>query len=270
MKATAGTEPLLMKLFTSHLLVSSGSNAGRFVVRSVPTWAWILCLAAASAFGCAAAASPPTVPVVDESSVRPGINEPYVQPNALDKFTRVLEAETREVAQHRDEIVDAIGLRRGMVVADIGAGTGLFVTEIAKRVGKRGAVFAVDIVPVFLERIRERAKAEGLTNVTAVQGEEKATALKPDSVDLAFMCDTYHHIEFPQTYMRSLFRTLRPGATLVLIDFERIEGKTSPGILQHVRADKQTVIEEVKQAGFVLESETDLLEENYYLRFRRP
>ncbi|MBW2381844.1 MAG: hypothetical protein JRG70_20315 [Deltaproteobacteria bacterium] len=56
----------------------------------------------------------------------------------------------------------------------------------------------------------------------------------------------------------------------MLIDFERIEGKTSPGILQHVRADKQTVIEEVKQAGFVLQSETDLLEENYYLRFRRP
>jgi len=239
-------------------------------VRAPPARAWILCLAAASAFGCATAASPPTVPVVDESSVRPGINDPYVQPDALDKFTRILEAETREVAQHRDKIVAAMELRKGMIVADIGAGTGLFVTEIAKQVGKRGAVFAVDIVPVFLERIRERAMADGLTNVIAVQGEERATALEPDSVDLAFMCDTYHHIEFPQTYMRSLFHTLRPGATLVLIDFERIEGKTSPTILKHVRAGKQTVIEEVKQAGFVFESEIDLLEQNYYLRFRRP
>ncbi|MBW2162751.1 MAG: class I SAM-dependent methyltransferase [Deltaproteobacteria bacterium] len=212
-----------MKLFTSHLRVSSslGSNASRFVLRLPPARAWILLLAAAGAFGCATAASPPTVPVVAESSVRPGINDPYVQPDALDKFTRVLEAETREVAQHRDAIVNAIGLRRGMVVADIGAGTGLFVTEIAKQVGKRGQVFAVDIVPVFLERIRERAEADGLTNVTTIQGEEKGTALEPVSVDLAFMCDTYHHIEFPQTYMRSLFRTLRPGATLVLIDFER-------------------------------------------------
>ncbi|MBW2381843.1 MAG: hypothetical protein JRG70_20310 [Deltaproteobacteria bacterium] len=122
-------------------------------MKSPPVRAWILCLAAAGTFGCATAASPRTVPAVAEASVRPGINAPYVQPDALDKFTRVLEAETREVAQHRDEIVDAIGLRRGMVVADIGAGTGLFVTEIAKRVGKRGAVFAVDIVPVFLERI---------------------------------------------------------------------------------------------------------------------
>jgi predicted methyltransferase len=63
---------------------------------------------------------------------------------------------------------------------------------------------------------------------------------------------------------------LRPGATLVLIDVERIEGETSPATLKHIRADKQTVIEEVSRVGFVLESETDLLEENYYLHFRRP
>jgi ubiquinone/menaquinone biosynthesis C-methylase UbiE len=157
-----------------------------------------------------------------------------------------------------------------MVVADIGAGTGLFTTEIARRVGDQGAVLAVDIVPAFLDRIRGLVEAEQLTNVTVVQGEERATGLEDDSVDLAFMCDTYHHIEYPQTYMRSLFRTLRPGATLVLIDVERIEGETSPATLKHIRADKQTVIEEVSRVGFVLESETDLLEENYYLHFRRP
>jgi ubiquinone/menaquinone biosynthesis C-methylase UbiE len=235
---------------------------------------WILCLAAAGTLGCGAAAHEPTVPepalVVDEPSVRPGINEPYLRPDALDRYTPILEAESREVAHHRDQIVDAIGLREGLVVADIGAGTGLFTTEIARRVGEQGAVFAVDIVPVFLDRIRQRVEADGLSNVTVVQGEARATTLQPGSVDIAFMCDTYHHIEFPQAYMRSLFVTLRPGATLVLVDFERIEGKTSPAILKHVRAGKQTVIEEVEQAGFVLESETDLLEQNYYLRFRRP
>jgi len=209
-------------------------------------------------------------PVVDESSVQPGINAHYFAPDGFDKVVRALEAESREVVVHRDEIVDAIGLREAMVVADIGAGTGLFTTEIAKRVGEHGVVLAVDIVPAFLDRLRERVKEEQLTNVTVVQGGERATALEDASVDLAFMCDTYHHIEYPQTYMGSLFRTLRPGATLVLIDFERIEGKTRPATLQHVRADKQTVIEEVSGAGFVLESETDLLDENYYLRFHRP
>jgi len=209
-------------------------------------------------------------PVVEEGSVRKGINAPYFAPGGYEKFARVLEAESREVAAHRDQIVEAIGLRQGMVVADIGAGTGLFTTEIARRVGNQGAVFAVDIVPAFLDRVRERVEAEELSNVTVVLGGERATGLKDASVDLAFMCNTYHHLEYPRTYMDSLFRTLRPGATLVLIDLERIEGKTSDAMFQHVRADKQTVIVEVRRAGFVLESETDLLEENYYLRFVRP
>jgi len=247
---------------------------------------WWIGVTVILALGCAATASEPMAPapssgaeeparaalspVVDESSVRPGINAPYFQPNALDRYTGVLEGERREVVQHRDEIIHAMGLQEGMVVADIGAGTGLFTAEIAKRVGDKGAVFSVDIVPAFLDRIRERVEAEQLTNVTVVQGAERATTLDPASVDLAFMCDTYHHIEYPQTYMHSLFRTLRPGATLVLIDFERIEGESLPAILKHVRADKQTVIDEVSQAGFVLEAETDLLQQNYYLHFRRP
>lgn len=256
-------------------------------MKSLSVRFWLLSCVLVCAVGCdAAPASEQGVPavssgaeeassavparVVDESSVRQGINAPYFAPDGFDRFARILEAESREVVAHRDEIVDAIGVRQGMVVADIGAGTGLFTTEIARRVGDQGAVFAVDIVPAFLHRIRERVETEELTNVTVVRGEERATALEDGSVDLAFMCDTYHHIEYPRTYMRSLFRTLRPGATLVLIDLERIEGKTSPTMLKHVRADKQTVIEEISRAGFVLESETELLEENYYLRFRRP
>jgi len=256
---------------------------------------WIGC-ALIAAFGCAAAPTepapatatsgaeePPDVPakaeetpdvvaslVADEHSVRPGINTAYFRADALTKYTKVLEAESREVVERQDEILDAIGLREGMVVADIGAGTGFFTSEIAKRVGNRGAVFSVDIVPSFLERIRERVNAEKLTNVTVVQGEERATGLKPASVDLAFICATYHHIEYPRAYMHSLLQTLRPGGTLVLIDFERIEGKTNPVIIKHVRAGKETVIGEVSQAGFVFESETELLDQNYYLRFSRP
>jgi len=209
-------------------------------------------------------------PDQDEPSAQPGINDPYFRPDGPARYSRILEAETREIVQRRSDIVDAIGLRTGMAVADIGAGTGLLTTEIADRVGVRGQVYAVDIVPEFLDLIRSRAEAEGLRNVTVIQGEEKATGLDPGSIDLAFMCDTYHHLEFPQAYMRSLFLTLRPGATLVLVDMKRVEGESSPSVLRHVRAGKAKVIGEVEQAGFVFESETDLLEENYYLHFRRP
>lgn len=209
-------------------------------------------------------------PAADEPSVHPGINDPYFRPDALSRYTRILEADSREIVQRRSDIVDAMGLRAGMVVADIGAGTGLLTTEIAERVGERGKVYAVDIVPEFLEKIRRRVDAQGLRNVVVVLGEERATGLRPGSVDLAFMCDTYHHLEFPEAYMSSVLQSLRPGATLVLVDMKRVDGESSASVLKHVRAGKSTTISEVEQAGFVLESETELLEENYYLRFRRP
>lgn len=261
-------------------------------MRSPLVSAWLRCLVAASALGCAAGAANSAAfddaknaadtaagpglatrvepAPIEEHSVKPGINDPYFRDDGLERYTRILEAESREIVQRRNDIVDAIGLEEGMVVADIGAGTGLLTTGMAKRVGPRGTVFAVDIVPAFLERIRERATAEGLSNVIVVRGEERATGLEPASLDLAFMCDTYHHIEYPEAYMRSLFRTLRPSALLVLVDMKRPEGQSSPAVLRHVRADKPTVIAEVERAGFVFESEIDLLRENYYLRFRRP
>lgn len=209
-------------------------------------------------------------PKEGEPSVHPGINDPYFRPDGPTRYTRILEAETREIVQRRGDIVDAIGLRKGMAVADIGAGTGLLTTGIAERVGVGGLVYAVDIVPEFLDLIRSRVEAEGLTNVTVIQARERSTGLGPGSIDLAFMCDTYHHIEFPQAYMRSLFLNLRPGATLVLVDMKRVDGESGASVLRHVRASKATVVGEVEQAGFVLTSEIDLLDENYYLYFRRP
>ncbi len=211
-----------------------------------------------------------TDPAQDEPSVQPGINAPYFRPDGPDRYRAILEAETREIVQRREDIVDAIGLRKGMEVADIGAGTGLLTWEIAARVGARGRVYAIDIVPEFLDLIRSRVEDEGLRNVTVVQGEERATGLGPASLDVAFVCDTYHHLEFPRAYMRSVFLSLRPGATLVLVDMKRDEGESSPGVLRHVRAGKAVVIGEVEEAGFILMSETNLLEENYYLHFRRP
>ncbi|MBT8481484.1 MAG: methyltransferase domain-containing protein [Myxococcales bacterium] len=211
-----------------------------------------------------------TEPAEDERNARPGINDHYFQPGGPDRYRAVLEAETREIVRRRGDIVDAIGLRKGMAVADIGAGTGVLTGEIAARVGARGRVYAVDIVPGFLDLIRSRVEDEGLRNVTVVRGKERETGLGPGSIDVAFMCDTYHHLEFPQTYMRSVFRSLRPGGTLVVVDMKRDEGESSPGVLRHVRAGKAIVIGEVEQAGFVFLSETELLEQNYYLHFRRP
>jgi predicted methyltransferase len=114
----------------------------------------------------------------------------------------------------------------------------------------------------------KRAAAAQLGNVAIVLGRERSVELAQDSIDLAFMCDVYHHLEFPRAYLASVRRALRPGGELVIIDFKRIPGTTKPAILSHVRAGQEVVTREVEQAGFARAGEErGLLEENYLLRF---
>jgi SAM-dependent methyltransferase len=115
-----------------------------------------------------------------------------------------------------------------MAVADVGAGTGVFVDFFARDVGRDGRVFAVEIAPKFVDLLRERAAARGFTQVHAVLCTERDVALAPASVDVVFACDTYHHFEYPQATLASIHRALRAGGTLVLVDFERIPGVSRP------------------------------------------
>jgi predicted methyltransferase len=210
-------------------------------------------------------------PVVDEASVKPGINQEYLDP-ALDvgKFERRFEGESREVFAQRRQIVTLLGLRPGMDVADVGAGTGLFTLLFSPQVA-RGTVYAVDIVPKFLGHIRDLAAQRQLTNVKTVLCSERSAGLPASSVDLVFVCDTYHHFEYPRSTLASLHEALRPGGELVIVDFIREEGQSRPWILEHVRAGLDTVRQEVEAAGFtfVRVEATPQLRETYMVRFRK-
>lgn len=202
--------------------------------------------------------------------MRPGINEPYFAAGALKRFTGVLEAESREVVQRRNAILDALPLARGQRVADVGAGTGLFTLALARRVGDTGHVTAVDIVPDFLTRIATRARKAGLAHVSTQLGDVRSAALPDESVELAFLCDVYHHLEFPGSYLASLRRALKPFGKLVVIDFKRVEGVSKPAVLAHVRAGQEQVAAEIERAGFrLVEEKRGLLTENYLLVFER-
>ncbi|MHC5003355.1 MAG: class I SAM-dependent methyltransferase [Planctomycetota bacterium] len=214
----------------------------------------------------AVACSP--APVAEETSVAPGINAPYVDPD-VSQWVERFEREGREIYDLRREIVAAGRIRPGADVADVGAGTGLFIPLLAEAVGPEGSVVAVDIVPEFVEHVRQRSDREGLGNVSAVLCTERSVELPAGSIDLAFICDTYHHFEYPASTMRSIHRALRRGGELVVIDFERIPGVSSDWILEHVRAGREVVLQEIGAVGFELLEEPDLLEDNYILRFRR-
>ena len=209
----------------------------------------------------------------DQASVRSGINKNYLSKD-LDVKTWVerFSSESREVYTLRDEIVKRLDLTAGDAHAAIGAGTGIFLAPFARAVGPSGKLYPVDIAPNFLDYLRGRVANEGLTQAEVVTGLEDSIELPEASIDSAFVCDTYHHFEYPQRSLASIFKALRPGGRFFVIDFHRIPGVSSDFILGHVRANQETFVSEIQAAGFVLEEELEVegMVENYMLHFRRP
>jgi predicted methyltransferase len=197
---------------------------------------------------------------------RSDINSVFLDPE-FDAWVARFERHGREVYDRRHDIVAATGVKAGMVVADIGAGTGLFTRLFSTRVGASGKVYAVDISAAFVHNITRISRARGQTNVTGVVNSQTGVGLTPQSLDLAFICDTYHHFDYPAAMMQSIRAALKPGGSVVVIDFRRIPGLSSPWVMGHVRADEATVIGEIEASGFRLVEDRDFLRTNYFLRF---
>lgn len=203
-----------------------------------------------------------------EPSVSPGINSYYRDPD-WQQWVNTFERPGREVYDRRYAIVDATGARPGDVVADIGAGTGLFTRLFAERVGPGGKVYAVDISATFVNNIMRAAGQHGYSNIEGVVNTDRDVSLPAASVDIAFLVDTYHHFEYPRSMLASIHASLKPGGTLVVIDFRRDPGRSSRWVMGHVRAGKDTVIEEITQAGFRLSDDKPILRTNYFLVFSK-
>lgn len=220
---------------------------------------------AALTLGVAAAQDDP------KGKVDPKINEQFQREGAAEGFIRRFESEDREVFARRDAIVAALGLRPGMAVADVGAGSGLFTRLMAEKVGPGGKVFAVDVSKDFLGHIARDAEKRGLTQVKTVLGAQDGTNLAPNSVDLVFLCDVYHHFERHEAMLESIKRALRPGGTVVLVEFDRDRQDSSEFVRKHVRSGQAQFRREFEEAGFApAEGPKPELRENFFARFRKP
>jgi ubiquinone/menaquinone biosynthesis C-methylase UbiE/intracellular sulfur oxidation DsrE/DsrF family protein len=209
------------------------------------------------------------VACAQEKSVRPGINDSFRDPD-VDEFVKRFEIESREVYTRRHKIVAACRIEPGQTVADIGAGTGLFTRLFSTAVGADGRVVAVDIAQKFLDHIGKTSEEAGLKNIETVLCTADSTELPPDSIDVAFICDTYHHFEFPLKTMASLRSALKPNGRVIIIDFRKIAGVSSDFVMGHVRAPQSVFESEIVQAGFLkTREEADLLSENYFVEFTR-
>lgn len=195
------------------------------------------------------------------------LNESFADPDTQQWIER-FERDGRDTYDKRLEILELMNLKPGMNVADIGAGSGFFARLMAQKVAPGGIVYAGDISKSFVDHIAKTSREMGLENVKAVLGDPQSPKLTENSVDVVFVSHTYHHFEFPYDMLAEIKKALRPDGLFLLIDAERITGRTSEGRMRMVRAGKGTFTDEIINAGFRLEEEVDLFEMEYVLKFR--
>jgi predicted methyltransferase len=207
-----------------------------------------------------------------ETNVRPGVNDRWVTPDLdAQSAAQTFESDTREVYLRRHDVVAALDLQPGMTVADVGAGSGFYVSLFAEEVGPSGRVYAVELAPNWIEYLDEKVEEEGLSQVSVVRGTERSVELPESSLDLIFASDTYHHFEYPQSSLASIYSALKPGGLWVVLDYDKIPGVTSPSRMDHLRLGKAEAMQEILAAGFTLDRDIDLdFKDNYLAVFRRP
>lgn len=168
-----------------------------------------------------------------------------------------LERPERESEEAPTKAIEALALKPGMVVADIGAGSGYYASRMAKKVGPTGRVFATDIQPGMIELLNRRISMEGLTNITTVLGGMDDPKLPARSIDLAIMVDVYHELQQPQLFLQRLKETFKPDGRLVLVEFRKEDPKVP--ILEVHKMSVAEVKQELEAEGYVLDRVIDVL-----------
>lgn len=196
---------------------------------------------------------------------QPGAKPDHMQHRFDDpaKFAKQFDDPKRDEWQMPSRVIDALGLKSGMAVADIGAGTGYFSMRLA-RVSPGLSVYSVDIEPKMVEHLTHRAAGEKLGNVTAVLASPASPNL-PKPVDVILIVDTYHHIGSRPAYFRELKKSLKPGGRIAIVDF-RTDSPEGPPV--EFRFTAEQIEAEMTQAGYALDSKHDFLPRQHYLIFR--
>ena len=178
-----------------------------------------------------------------------------------------LEREEREKEERGDLLMRELALRPGMVVADVGAGTGYYARRMSPLVGALGSVFAVDVQPEMIAMLTNLAKKAALANIKPVLGAVDNVKLADASIDLAIMVDVYHELEFPYEVMESIVRALKPGGRVVYVEY-RAEDANVPIKPVHKMTEAQ-VRKEAAQHALIYERTANTLPWQHAVIFRK-
>lgn len=204
----------------------------------------------------------PALPQVAEKA-----NEGYKTKEGREQVARGLGGADRDQRQKPKELVDAMGLKPGMAVADVGTGVGYMLPHLSSAVGPNGKVLAQDIQEDFLEKAR--ATAKNLTNVSFILGSPNDPKLPADSVDSILVLDAYHHFDYPDKMLAHLHKALKAGGRLVIVDYYKREGAMGGGnnrrALEHIRLDEADVRKEIEANRFRFVSLREHIPQSQYM-----
>ena len=178
-----------------------------------------------------------------------------------------LDRPEREAEEAPELALDALGLRAGMVVADVGAGTGYMSLRMARRVGPTGKVYANDLQPEMLQKLRANSLREKLSNVETVQGTEADPKLPPNTMDLVLLVDVYHEFSQPQAMLDKIRESLKPDGRLVLLEYRKEDPKVP--IRPEHKMSVAEVKTEVEAEGFKLDQVIEKLPRQHIIIFRK-
>ncbi|HVO94005.1 MAG TPA: methyltransferase domain-containing protein [Terriglobales bacterium] len=180
-------------------------------------------------------------------------------------YISALEDPQRDDYQKPHEVLAALKIKPGEVVADIGAGSGYFTFRLSHFVGAKGKIYAVDVSPDMIKHINRRIRETKTTNVVSVLADSDDPLLADRSVDRFFICDVWHHIENQKKYLELMKGMLKPGGEIVVIDFHKKELPFGPPM--EMKIAKEDMIKQFTTNGFRIAKEHSFLPYQYFLVF---
>ena len=180
-------------------------------------------------------------------------------------YLGALDDPKRDAYQKPQEVMGALGLKAGEVIADIGAGSGYFTFRLAHHVGDRGKVYAVDVSPDMIRHINRRIRELKAKNGVSILADPDDPLLPEGSVDRFFFSDSWHHIENQTKYLSLMKKILKPGGEIIMIDFHKKELPVGPPM--QMKIAREDLIKQMGTNRFRLTKEHTFLPYQYYLVF---
>ncbi len=191
------------------------------------------------------------------------------RPENIQEYLSHLDRAERDQYQKPQDVIAALDLAPGMAVADLGSGSGYFTRRFVDAVTERGLVYAIDVEPEMLDYVKRSLEGRQASHrVEYVRAAPDDPKLPPQSVDLIFICNTYHHLEHRPGYVAKLKAALKPGGRVAIVDFHHDERSGNVGFPRRHLVSRDTVLAEMTQAGYSLAREHTFLPRQYFLEFR--